>query len=76
MKVNPNDAAFPFALDEAHVTRFDFGLTVRAYFVAKAMQGFCANPESSNWNASQIARYSIEQADAAIAELNKEPSNG
>jgi len=75
MKINPNATAFPFEFDEAQVTRFDFGLTVRAYFAAKAMQGMLANPYMGEREADEIAARAAKQADALIAELNKEPRN-
>lgn len=56
------------------------GLTKREYFAAMAMQGMLANSYSdgvtqplSSANNIQIAEMAVSQADALIAELNKEP---
>jgi len=59
-------------------------LTKREHFAAMAMQGICANPESKCallTNVSGIANSRLRatlarmQADALIAELNKETPN-
>ena len=49
------------------------GLTKRELFAAMAMQGCCSNYNIwSNTSAREIAGHAVEQADALIAELNKE----
>lgn len=40
-------------------------LTVRDYFAAKAMQGFCA-AQSENWTHGEIAQAAFDQADAML----------
>lgn len=51
------------------------GLTKRELFAAIAMQGLCANPETyaaeSNASEDEIARWSVQQADALLAELER-----
>jgi hypothetical protein len=46
-------------------------LTKREQFAAMAMQGHCANAELTDTPAEVIAKWSVEQADALIAELGK-----
>lgn len=51
------------------------GLTKRELFAAMAMQGLCANPETyaaaSNASEDEIARWSVQQADALLAALER-----
>ena len=47
------------------LTRTDY-IGLRDYFAAKAMQGFCANPEETSWNAEDVARNAYDVADAMI----------
>ena len=47
-------------------------LTVRELFAAMAMQGFCASACSENFPFEAMAILAVKQADALIAELNKE----
>lgn len=47
------------------------GLSIRQQFAMAAMQGFSANPNFQTTSFSTIAEYSVQQADALIAELNK-----
>ena len=49
---------------------YEYGLTKREYFAAKAMEGLLANPNvEMNWN--PLAKESVAQADALIAALNE-----
>ena len=43
------------------------GLTIREYFIAAAMQGLCANPESWTVKVETLAKVAVDQADAALA---------
>lgn len=61
-KTNPNDPVIEV-----------FGVTKREYFAALAMQGLLAN-RYSNGERHEIANIAVNQADALIAELNKEPA--
>lgn len=74
MKVEPNARAFPFE-SARDWNGASFGLTMRAYFAAKALQGLCAADAYEMWAVESIASRAIRQADALIAELNKENSN-
>jgi hypothetical protein len=44
------------------------GMSLRAYIATAALQGMVVNP---NITTEQLAQYSVECADALIAELNK-----
>lgn len=70
MKTNPDDYAFPTAIEAID------GLTKREYFAALAMQGMLANNLLVGGDESAlIARDAAECADQLIAELNKEAQN-
>jgi hypothetical protein len=47
---------------------------VRIDAAIAAMQGFCANPAFEDASCRQVAELSASQADALIAELQKEVS--
>ena len=80
-----NSPAFPSpaldgATDERALNRD--GMTLRAYFAAKAMQGMlAATQEGQRWfyergwnqkgNQQALARLAVEAADALIAELER-----
>lgn len=44
---------------------------LREHYAGLAMQGFCANPAFETRQAEQLVEWSVEQADALIAALNK-----
>lgn len=46
------------------------GISLREYFAAMAMQGFCANPDKSI-NGTEAIKLSIWCADELIRNLNK-----
>lgn len=59
--------------DGVHPNSLPLALTKREMFAAMAMQGICANGlVVEGHNACDIAKFSIESADALIAELSKE----
>lgn len=68
MKINPLHPAFP-----TNPTDDVFGMDIRTYLAAKAMQGIVV---SDTWitesDCPEIARRSVLLADALIAELSKE----
>ncbi len=76
MKTNPNESAWPTgaANHSIHVDKaFGIGLTKREYFAAMAMQGWIAcQHEGFTGEPPDIAKRSLECADALIEELNKE----
>lgn len=77
----PDDAAYPLVEKNDStgpiVNIWHLGLTKREYFAAMAMQGISANPhiakkaEEMGLKSSDFALFSVLQADALIAELNK-----
>jgi len=72
--IHGNDAAFPesyIGKDRPHEGIGD-GLTVRAYFAAKAMQGLCGNVQMDPYKLNLIATMAVRHADALIAALNGE----
>ena len=48
-----------------------YGMTLRDYFAAKAMQGYCTSKDFSEIPWEKIARLSYMQADAMLAERKK-----
>jgi hypothetical protein len=49
----------------------NMGLTKREYFAAMAMQGIFSDRPFSEFEFSKLAKWSVQQADALIEELNK-----
>jgi len=47
------------------------GLTKREYFAAMAMQGYISCGKANVMSCESLAIYSVQAADALIAELNK-----
>ena len=45
---------------------FEFGMTLRDYFAAKALQGICASGPSANFSNAQIAAEAYALADAML----------
>ena len=43
-----------------------FGMTLRDYFAAKAMQGLAANPESWDMTDEKVAEWAYNAADAML----------
>lgn len=78
-KVHPQDSAFPTIIydtntaGDSHPREIYYGLTKRELFAAMALQGICANsmPHYAGLDSDKIAQWSVTQADALIAELNK-----
>lgn len=46
--------------------RSTHGLSERRYYIGKALQGFCANPEMSLTSGESIAVMAIQQANALM----------
>lgn len=63
-----NDNALPAEYADGS---FNSGLTIREYFAALAMQGNLASYTEAFPKAENIAKRSVEYADALIEELNK-----
>lgn len=68
---NSNLPAFPPNAGWEHAEAK--GLTKREYFAAMAMQGFAANSHESMFRSNNydLAKFSVQLADALIAELEK-----
>ena len=81
MKIYPNDPANPSIESVNHLNGVveirtnDFGLSIRAEFAARAMQGYISAGSTGMPPAKDIARFAVETADALITELNKEVDN-
>jgi hypothetical protein len=58
-----NPQAFPISGSQYTHTR---GMTLRDYFAAKAMQGFCASPTGMEWANSRLAAEAYDLADAML----------
>lgn len=70
-----SDQGFPSNLDVVMKDEYPLaiGLTKREAFAMAAMQGYLASyPSDSSPNAVNVAKYSVEYADALIEALNKE----
>lgn len=73
MNIKPTDAAFPAPMNAS------LGLSKREYFAGLAMQGIISNqyimpriPGNGN-EEKWIAETAVQQADALIEALNKQP---
>lgn len=53
------------------VTYAESGMTLRDYFAAKAMQGYCAHEDSINSHFDSLASDAYELADAMLEERAK-----
>jgi len=63
--------AFP-AVTKSDYPNEKFGMTLRDYFAAKAMQGMCSGtPWPSSRDYDEIAGRSVALADALLARLSK-----
>lgn len=51
------------------------GMTLREYYAGLAMQGVCANSDSTDWTAASVATVAVALTDALIAALEAK-SNG
>jgi hypothetical protein len=68
-----NESAYPYQHVASPGSEVGYGLTIREYFAAMAMQGLLA---SGKWCVNEVighttAEYSVRAADALLAELTK-----
>lgn len=73
-KINPSKPELPIAEEHTKGISVSPGLTIRAEFAARAMQGMMANryfASESAFSPHAIAADAVVIADALIAELNK-----
>jgi hypothetical protein len=74
MSKNNGGPAFPSSIvdDSLHVP----GMTLRDYFAAKAMQGFCVvtvdDSPIGDWKLDYLAKHAYLMADAMLAEREKD----
>jgi hypothetical protein len=63
--------ASAFPIKQWHSPEERSGMSLRDYFAAKAMQGFCAHPDQKNWTVAEMVADSYDYADAMLAEREK-----
>lgn len=68
---NNDVPAFPYIVTE-HFEEGYRGLTKREWLAGQALAGHCANPNTFVHSAEHVAQWSIQCADATLAELAKE----
>jgi len=68
-KKEDGNAAFPLPASESN--REWYGMSLRDYFAAKAMQGWSANPIPEDSSIQEVAAWAYRQADAMLAERAK-----
>ena len=51
------------------------GMSLRDWFAGQALAGFSANQECYGWKFEQAADYAYQQADAMLAERDKEATH-
>ena len=67
MMDNTNWSAFPQYIVSNNETYVQGGMTLRDYFAAKAMQGYCSDPDwRSDMDFSDTAYAAYKQADAML----------
>lgn len=78
--IKGNEPAMPIQYEEEYgdfgkkYLKIFEGVTIREYFAVMAMQGILANSEFlANYQNIDIHAAAVKNADALIAELNKEP---
>lgn len=74
MSLLKEHSAFPFEVGENNGYSPDGGMSIRAYFAAKAMQGLCVNQGRNEFtvnDVSELASASVAIADALIEALNQ-----
>ncbi|WP_313384789.1 hypothetical protein [Pantoea sp.] len=68
MSKDTGGCAFPFVPnDGTEWNQVEFGMTLRDYFAAKAIQASLSDPAYSTWDAKRHARLAYSVADAMIA---------
>lgn len=70
--VEQGEAAFPIQHSaESGAYAAETGMSLRDYFAAKAMHGYCTNASSSECTYSEFAADAYEMADAMLKERQK-----
>ena len=70
-KQNDGGAAFPNMPADSSIDTWDSGMTLRAYFAAKTMQGLLAQSGDFTYDDKELALDSVKYADALIKELGE-----
>ncbi len=70
MSNDKSEPAFPVPGSEYGGTGTFFGMSMRDYFAAKAMQGICAHPETWGQGVDGLAESAYDVADAMLAARN------
>ena len=70
-KKNDGGPAFPNMPADSSIDNWDSGMTLRAYFAAKAMEGLISNPNIEDLSCDEVASDSAMYADALIKELGE-----
>lgn len=67
-KINDGGLAFPFQCQGPNTgPEFYYGMTLRDYFAAKAMQGYLTHEQAANCcSVGLVAQWSYEMADAML----------
>jgi hypothetical protein len=80
MKKDDGGSAFPLVHEQDPGPGFDqafyveYGMTLRDYFAAKALQGWLAAPRRSRRAKKNLAKDLYAYADAMLAERSKAPT--
>jgi hypothetical protein len=79
-EIKTGGPAFPLTEDAVNHRNKDFdmqGMTLRDYYVGKALQGLMANPnvvgQHSSWGHDEIASFTLKQADASLKAREAKP---
>ena len=64
---NKDTFAFPTPASEYAGHGTAFGMTLRDYFAAKALQGMCADPSTAGTKAADMCEECYQLADAMLA---------
>lgn len=72
--INPNEPAFPDPARSREQTYkvYPSGLTIREYMATKFMAAWIQSYSAGSISGEELAKYSVNSADALIAELDKQ----
>lgn len=76
-KINDGGPAFPMPMtmmtDEHIANEPEYGMSLRDYFAAKAMQAFCVQSHARSETPNDVALLAYEQADAMLKARENTP---
>jgi len=62
-----NPPAFPSAIDDGETVKYMLGMSMRDYFAARAMQGYCSDPDyKKDWGQQDTAIAAYRMADEML----------